>query len=215
MKEFTDSVMRYTISSLSVSSSLPPTRLPAHPHPSLLTVSSLLLLLVDLCSDQLIVESLVVHELNVSAPLHHPTTFNRRYYVRCLDGGETVSDHDGGPALPGLVQSILHYLLALCVQGRGGLVQEEDFGVPHQSTGDSKALLLPPRQLGTPLSHKSTVAIWKLRDEVVSVGIFCSSLDLLHSGSLFAIADVFGNGGVKQNWLLTHNTDVGTQPLQV
>ena len=64
--------------------------------------------------------------------------------VGVVDGGETVSDDDTGPALPGLVQSILHYPLTLCVQGRGGLVQEEDFGVPHESSGNGDALLLPP-----------------------------------------------------------------------
>ena len=57
--------------------------------------------------------------------------------------GLPVSDDKGGPTLPGLVQSLLHYPLTLCVQGRGGLIQEEDFGVPHESSGNGDALLLP------------------------------------------------------------------------
>lgn len=40
------------------------------------------------------------------------------------------------------------YLLALGVQGRGGLVQEQDLGVAYDGPGDGDALLLTARQLG-------------------------------------------------------------------
>ena len=58
-----------------------------------------------------------------------------------------VSNDDGCPPLPGLIQSLLYHLLTLSVQGRGGLIQEEDFRFPHQSSGYGNALLLPSRQL--------------------------------------------------------------------
>ncbi len=46
------------------------------------------------------------------------------------DGGEPVGDGDGGAALLGALQGLLHNLLALCVQGRGGLIQQQDGRVP-------------------------------------------------------------------------------------
>ena len=64
-------------------------------------------------------------------------------------------------ALPSLVQSssLLHYLLALCVQGRGQRWPEEDFGVPHQSMSNGNALLLVFRQLGALAAHGGVVAL--------------------------------------------------------
>ena len=104
---------------------------------------------------EVIVGSTLGHEARVSARFKHFSIVDHCYAVGIVDSGETVSDHDACPALPGLVQSILHILLTLCVQGRGGLVQEEDFGVPHQSTGDGNALFLTSRQLGTLTTHIS------------------------------------------------------------
>ena len=83
------------------------------------------------------------------------------YDVSIVDGGESVGDDDASPALPGLVQSLLNYLLTLCVQGRGGFVQEEDLGVPHQSTGYGNSLLLTSRQLGSLTTYISAVALQK------------------------------------------------------
>ncbi len=70
-----------------------------------------------------------------------------------------VSNDDGGPAFPCPVQSLLDNLLTLRVQGRGGLVQEEDLGVPHQSTGDGNPLLLSSAQLGTLATDICTIAL--------------------------------------------------------
>ena len=76
-----------------------------------------------------------------------------------------MSYDDGSPALPGLVQSLLYYLLTLCVQGRGGLVQEEDLGVPHQSTGNGYTLLLTSRQLGSLSTYISVESLQQEREE--------------------------------------------------
>ena len=99
------------------------------------------------------------HQLRVSARFYHFSIVDDSNAVGVVDGGETVSDDDASPALPGLVQSLLHYLLALCVQGRGGLVQEEKFGVPYESSGDGDALLLTSGQLSSLTPYICTVAL--------------------------------------------------------
>ena len=53
--------------------------------------------------------------------------------VGSFDGGETVGDRDGGSSDLSSVQGVLHHLLALGVQSRGGLVQQQDPWVPHKS----------------------------------------------------------------------------------
>ena len=95
----------------------------------------------------------------MSARLHHPSIVDDSYLVSCLDGGESVGDDDAGLTFPGLVQSLLNYLLTLCVQSRGGFVQEEDLGVPHKSTGNGNSLLLSPRQLGSLTTYIGAVAL--------------------------------------------------------
>ena len=93
------------------------------------------------------------------ALFYHLPSLDHSNAVGIVDGGEAVSDHNARPSLPGLVQGLLHYLLALCVQGRGGLVEEEEFGVPHQSTGDGNSLLLSPGQLGASATHIGGVSL--------------------------------------------------------
>ena len=54
----------------------------------------------------------------------------------------------GRAALPGLVQSLLDYLLTLSVQGRSGFIKEENLWVTDQSPSNSNPLLLSSTQLG-------------------------------------------------------------------
>lgn len=53
------------------------------------------------------------------------------------------------------------YLLALRVQCRGGLVQQQDFGVSDDGTGDGYTLLLPSRELRTLSSNLSLIFLKK------------------------------------------------------
>ena len=62
--------------------------------------------------------------------LHDTSPAEDKDDVRVPDGGEAVGDGDGGAALLGPLQRLLHHLLALRVQRRGGLVQQQDGRVP-------------------------------------------------------------------------------------
>ena len=81
------------------------------------------------------------------ALLHCLPSTDHHDAVRVVDGGEAVSDDNAGPALPGLVQGLLHHLLTLSVQSGGGLVKEEDLGVSDQCSSDGNALFLPTAEL--------------------------------------------------------------------
>ena len=168
-----------------------------------------------LSSDQVEVESLPGHEVRMRAHLYHTTVFNGDNDVSVLDGGEAVGNDNGCAAFPSSVQGLLYSGFTLCVQGRGGFVKEEDLGVGHQCSGDCNTLLLSTAQLGARFSHESLITFGKLHDEVVSIGILCCFLYLLHRGILLPIADVLSNGGVKEDWLLTHHSNVTAKPLQV
>ena len=80
------------------------------------------------------------------APFHHFPTINHVNDIRLLDGAEPMRDRDGGATSGGGVQSGLHDLFGFRVQGRGGFVEEEDFGVAQEGAGDGDALLLAARE---------------------------------------------------------------------
>ena len=55
-----------------------------------------------------------------------------------------MGDNDAGTSLSGTIQGGLDNHLVFAVQSRSSFIQQENFGVPHQSTGDGYALLLAP-----------------------------------------------------------------------
>jgi len=83
----------------------------------------------------------------VSAGLNHLAPMDDGNEVSIVDGRESVGNHNAGASFPGLVQSFLDDLFALCVQCRSGFVQEEDFGVSDECTGNGYALFLSPADL--------------------------------------------------------------------
>ena len=108
---------------------------------------------------ELVVHPSLLEQLGVCSLLNHLAAVDDGDGVGVVDGGETVSYDDTRSSLPGLVQSLLHYLLTLCVQGRGGLVQEEEFGVANECTSDGNSLLLTARQLRSLTAYISLVAL--------------------------------------------------------
>lgn len=58
---------------------------------------------------------------------------------------------------------------------------------------------------------------WQRGDKVVDVGILGSCNDLLHTdiSGVITVSDVIGDGAIKQDWLLRHQPDLRSQPLNV
>lgn len=69
--------------------------------------------------------------------------------VCVLDGAETVGDCDGGAALGGEVKSGLDDAFGGRVEGGGGFVEEQDFGVAEECAGDGEALALAAGEEGS------------------------------------------------------------------
>ena len=63
--------------------------------------------------------------------------------VGVLDGGEAVCYGDGGARLHEAVERLLDEVLALCVEGRGCLIKDEDRRILEDGAGDADALPLP------------------------------------------------------------------------
>ena len=129
---------------------------------------------------QFVVETLQRQQLLVAPLLCHLPLLYHKYHIHILDGGEAVGDGDGGPPLLSSVQRVLDNLLALGVQGGGGLVQQQDGGVAEHGTGDGHPLLLATGQL---LALATNVGLITLKNEILLtftlfIDVFCLKHDL-------------------------------------
>ena len=115
---------------------------------------------------QLAVQALsVLQQGVVAARLNHAPTINDRNDVSVLDRAQPVCHQDDGhrigPCFARLDQSLnglSDHLLALAVQGAGGLVQQQDAGVPDDCACNGDPLLLAAAQLAATLPRKRGVA---------------------------------------------------------
>lgn len=57
--------------------------------------------------------------------------------------------------------------------------------------------------------------LWQVHDEVVGIGLLGSVDDIFHCCVFPAITDILGNCGGEQNWLLLHDPNLISQPLDV
>ncbi len=111
-----------------------------------------------------------------------PTVRRDRRARRCLpvlhdqdlvgvdDGGQAVGDHQGGVVGGDAPQGGLDGLLGARVQGRGGLVEDQDGGIFEDHPGDGHPLLLAARQLQSAFAHRGVIALGRGLDELVQVG---------------------------------------------
>lgn len=113
---------------------------------------------------QLAVQPAAGHQLAVGALLGHAAPVDHHDVVGLLHRAEAVGHHQDGALLHGVVESLLdlegtatgsrgpsvtgvsavftHDVFALCVQGAGGLIQDENSRVADQRSGDGHSLLL-------------------------------------------------------------------------
>ena len=84
-----------------------------------------------------------LHELVVGALLDDAALVHHGDDVGRLHGREAVRNREPGPAGANAVQRLLHEPLALRVQRRRGLVQQQDPWAAQQRPGDGDSLLLP------------------------------------------------------------------------
>ena len=104
--------------------------------------------LVELRLEQVAVYAALSQQLIVGAALGDAAIGEHQDFVRRHDGGQAVGDDDAGTALHDVVQRVLDGSLGDGVQGRGGLIEDEDLRVLEDHAGDGQALLLAAEEPG-------------------------------------------------------------------
>jgi len=108
------------------------------------------------------VEPAPVQKFLVPTEFHQAALVQDQDDIGPADRGETMGDDEGGPAAEEPAQGLLDQAFAFRVQGRGGLVQDQDAGILQNGPGYGHPLALaagegqasfphlasqPPRQL--------------------------------------------------------------------
>ena len=105
-----------------------------------------------------------------------PVSHGVRQYAINKIGIPKVRGHDGRTC-SGFVQSVLHDTLALGVERRSRLVQQQNTRVGNNGTGDRDTLLLSTGQQEPALADKCIVSQRELGNEAVRVSLDARLLD--------------------------------------
>ena len=138
----------------------------------------------------------------MGAGLDHLALVEHDDLVRVDDRRQPVRDHERRAAAHQLAERALHGDLALRVERRGRLVEEQDRRVAQDRARDGDALLLTARQAGAPLSRHGVVAVGEARDELVDPRRGRGRLDLFLARAGAAAGDVLTQRRVEQERVL-------------
>ena len=129
------------------------------------------------------------------------------------DGGETMGDHEGGAALHHFVESGIHLRLGDGVECAGRLVQDQDWRILQQCTGDRQPLALAARQHAAALAGVGLEAAAAL-DEFERLRALGRFPHLGLGGVRLADAQILRDRAVEQQRLLKDDADVSPQRCQ-
>jgi hypothetical protein len=100
------------------------------------------------------VRAALCEQLVVPPVLDDAAAVEHQDAVGMLHRGQPVRDHEHGAVLHQALECFLDQPLALGIQRRRGLVQQQDGRVPQQRAGDRQPLRSPP-EISTPRSPTS------------------------------------------------------------
>ncbi len=109
----------------------------------------------------------------------------------------------------------LNHRLALVVEGRRGLVQEQDGRVAHQRTRNGDPLLLAAGELRSALAHRRVQARWQRLDKGPGVGALAGGHHVRLRGRPVPKQDVLAQAAVEEHRLLAHHPDVAAKPTDI
>ena len=93
--------------------------------------------------------------------------------------------------------------------------EDEDGIVADQRAGDADALALAAGQGSAAVADHGVVAVGHAADEFVGVGQLGCPKDLFFGGIGSTEGDVVGHGAAQQHGFLQHESDLGTQTVQL
>ena len=129
--------------------------------------------------------------------------------------GQAVGDDDDRATLDDAAHVALDDPLALVVERRRRLVENENARIGRERAGDGDALSLPAGEVGAALLDQCVVAFGELVDELVGAGEPGDLDDARARHRRIGEGDVLVDGAVEQEVLLQHDADVAPEPRRI
>ena len=146
------------------------------------------------------------------AAFHDFALMHHAYLVGIADCRQPVGNDESGAVFHQPVKSLLHQTLALGVESRCGLVENQQRRILEYRARDAYALALSARQPASAVADIGVVALLGLHNEVVGVGNARRLFHLFARGAVDAEGYVVVETVVKQYRLLI---DVAHQCAQI
>src|SRR4051812_3147172 len=99
------------------------------------------------------------------------------------------------------MHGVLNDLFTLGIQGRGGLIQQQNGGIAQDGPGDADALLLATGELAPLVANDGVVLLVLMLDEVIRMRLFGGDDHLLLGRISTAIGDVGVNGVMEKEYI--------------
>ena len=128
---------------------------------------------------------------------------------------QAVGDDHRRAAHPQRVERRLHFALALRIERRGRLVEQQDRRVLQHRAGDGDALALAAGQLRPLLADAGVVAVGEAHDEIVGVGAARRLDDLRFGCADPPERDVVADRAAEQEHVLRDEGDLAAQRREV
>ena len=165
--------------------------------------------------DKAAVEAAEGDELAVGAALDDGAVVHNDDFVGVADGGEAVGDDDAGAPQHELVEGLLDGVLALGVEGAGGLVEDEDGRVFEYGAGYGEALALAAAEVEAAVADGGVVALFHEGDKLVGMCHLCGTSHVVDAVVGTAEGDVVGHGVVEEDAVLRHKAYLCAEAVDV
>ncbi len=147
------------------------------------------------------------------ALLHDALVRQHQDPVRISDARQPVGDRERGAPFRKLTQRLCNRILALIVQCRGRLVEDQYRRIFQKYPGDADALFLPAGELHAALTDIRVIFVLQILYELVRPGALCRFHDLLARRAGLSVSDIFIHRTREQIDLLLDDTDALAEAL--
>src|SRR5688572_28414770 len=153
-------------------------------------------------------------ELCVRSALDDLTALEHEYLVGALDCRKPVSDDKGRTPAAQRAQSVANHRLALAVEARRCLVEQENSWIGENRPRDGNPLTLSTGKLHTALADDSLVARLESIDEFIAVRYATDLAYLFVARFGPGERDVLADCSVEQKVVLEHYAQLGPEIVQ-
>jgi hypothetical protein len=113
--------------------------------------------------------ALASHQLVVAADFDDATPVENDQAIGVTQGGQAVGNGNRRPSAHQVVERLLDFLLGRRIDGRSGLVEDQDARVDQQRAGDRNPLPFATRQRLAAFADQRVITMRQAQDELVRV----------------------------------------------